>query len=147
MREMGFALSGLAGDRGVPPAGWLDAVVPMADRVGVIATVSTCSGTDVLAGEIRRRTGAVVEGMEGAAVGLTVSSVGSLLGDGGVGGVGGVVGVGEGGMGGVGFVEVRVVSNTTGDRDRQVWDIGRALGVLREVGPRVVSALLGVIDG
>jgi len=141
--EMGFALSGLPGDRALPGRAWLEALRPVADRVGVIATVSTCSGTDELAREIRRRTGGIVEGMEGASVGLTVASVSSLLMD--ADGAGG--GGGEGGRVGVGFAEVRVVSNTTGDRGRQVWDIGLGLRRLSEVGPAVAGALLGVVDG
>ncbi|TVQ81621.1 MAG: futalosine hydrolase [Phycisphaeraceae bacterium] len=81
-------------------------------RSGVIATVSTCSGTDVRAREVAERTGAVCEGMEGGAVGLSVRRI----------------------SGKVAFGEVRVVSNTTGDRARQRWDLRGALGVLERVG-------------
>lgn len=76
------------------------------DREAVIATVSTCSGRDELAIRVRRRTGAGVECMEGAAVMLTCHRMG------------------------VPAAEVRVISNTTGDRSEQVWDIGRSLEVL-----------------
>ncbi len=79
--------------------------------VGAIATVSECSGTDERAAEMVRRTGAVAEAMEGAAVGFTVRRVSRQ----------------------VRFLELRVISNTTGDRDRQVWDVRGALGVLSEV--------------
>ncbi len=41
---------------------------------GAVATVSTCSGTDALALEIERRTGAIAEAMEGGAVGVTARS-------------------------------------------------------------------------
>lgn len=78
---------------------------------GVIATVSTCSGTDGRAAVIRGRTGAICEAMEGAAVGLAARRCSSR----------------------VGFGEVRVISNTTGDRGRQVWDLRGALGVLERV--------------
>lgn len=82
-------------------------------RLGVkplrIATVSTCSGTDELATEMVRRTGASVEAMEGAAVGLVAYRRG------------------------VRFVEVRVISNTTGDRTRQKWDMPGSLARLGEV--------------
>ena len=71
--------------------------------VGVVATVSTCSGTDRHADETVRRTGAIAEAMEGAAVGLAAWRVGVPHG------------------------EIRVVSNTTGDRAHQVWDVPAAL--------------------
>jgi len=77
--------------------------------VGSVATVSTCSGTDALAQRVRRRTGALAEAMEGAAVALVGARVGVMAG------------------------EVRVISNTTGDRTRQVWELRRALGVLERV--------------
>ena len=76
---------------------------------GPVATVSTCSGTDALGAELRRRTGAVAEAMEGAGVA--------------------VVGARRGGGGG----EVRVVSNTTGERTRQVWKMKEALEGLSAV--------------
>jgi len=78
----------------------------VADALGVIATVSTCSGTDQLANEIKVRTGAVAEAMEGAAVSLACRAFGVPMG------------------------ELRAVSNTTGDRARQVWDVPRALASL-----------------
>ncbi len=70
---------------------------------GVIATVSTCSGTDELAAEVAARTGAIAEAMEGAAVALACRSFGVPMG------------------------ELRSVSNSTGDRSRQQWDIAGAL--------------------
>lgn len=73
-----------------------------------IATVSTCSGTDERALEVFRRTGAEVEAMEGAAVGLVAHRRG------------------------VSFAEVRVVSNTTGNRGEQIWDMAQSLRRLRE---------------
>lgn len=75
----------------------------LCDHTAAIATVSICSGADPLAMQIACRTGAWVEAMEGAAVGLVASRLG------------------------VPFVEIRVVSNRTGDRDRQGWDISLAL--------------------
>lgn len=79
-----------------------DVEVPGAKR-GVIATVSTCSGTDAHAREVVRRTGAIAEDMEGAAVGFTARRLGAAFG------------------------AVKVISNTTGDRARQKWDIKSAL--------------------
>lgn len=78
-------------------------------HVGPIATVSTCSGTDALAQQVARRTGAVAEAMEGAAACQVAA------------------------WHGVKFAEVRVLSNTTGDRLRQQWDIKRALETLARV--------------
>lgn len=87
----------------------LRALKPVSPKSGGIATVSTCSGTDALARTIRDRTGAVAECMEGAAVGLIAHRLG------------------------IPFGEVRIISNTTGDRGRQVWDLKRALEVLSRV--------------
>lgn len=69
------------------------------------ATVSTCSGTDTRARFVRDRTGAMIETMEGAAVGLVARRVAFD----------------------VPFVHLRVISNTTGDRKKQVWNLPRAL--------------------
>ncbi len=106
------------GNRAAVPARVLERLRPVADCCGPIATVSTCSGTDALARAIAERTGAVAEGMEGAAVAAVAARLG------------------------VPFGEVRVISNTTGDRARQVWDIKGALakltvviGALRAAGP------------
>lgn len=84
----------------------------MPDHVGPIATVSTCSGTDALALAIAQRTGAIAEAMEGAAIAHALARL-------------------HGGA--VRFAEVRVVSNTTGDRAKQVWDLKGALARLQQV--------------
>lgn len=84
-------------------------------RVGGIATVATCSGTDGSAEMVAERTGAVAEAMEGAAV---VHAAGLL---------------------GVGGIEIRTISNRTGDRDRQGWDLDAAIGALE----RVAAAMAG----
>lgn len=75
-----------------------------------IATVFTCSGTDARAAAIAGRTGARVEAMEGAAVLQAAARLG------------------------VAGLEVRAISNTTGDRDGQIWDVPAALAAL---GPAV----------
>jgi futalosine hydrolase len=82
-------------------------------RTGVIATVSTCSGTDARAAAIAQRTGAIAEAMEGAAVALAALRIG-----------------------GPGFpvLEVRAISNTTGDRPRQRWDLEAGFAGLRRIG-------------
>lgn len=77
---------------------------------GKIATVSTCSGTDARAAHIAQRTGCLAEGMEGAAVALVAARFG------------------------VPFGEVRAFSNTTGDRQRQNWQMPRALATLTRLG-------------
>ncbi len=101
--DMGFPL-GPFDDWGVrADAKLLDAFAGHVSVTAPIATVSTCSGTDALASSVIARTWAVAEAMEGAAVGHVASRLG------------------------VPFIELRVVSNTTGDRDRQVWSIGPAL--------------------
>ena len=75
----------------------------------VVATVSTCSGRDALAMRVRRRTGAAAEGMEGAAAMLACHHAG------------------------VPAAEIRIISNTTGDRESQTWDIGLAMTRLGEL--------------
>lgn len=89
-------------------------------KSGRIATVSTCSGTDALAVEVARRTRAAVEAMEGAAVGLVAATHD------------------------VPFAEVRVISNTTGDRTRQEWDMPGSLARLGEVFRQVCVLASGV---
>lgn len=110
---LGFAPGDTDGMAMPCDAGVVDALGPVADVVARVATVSTCSGTDALAREIERRTGAVAEAMEGAAVVLVCRRLGLPAG------------------------ELRVVSNTTGDRGSQVWDLAGALGVLSRVIGRI----------
>jgi futalosine hydrolase len=108
---------------GFPQGGYPDPAVPVhapwtemlrtLGSVARIATVSTCSGTDALASEIARRTRAGAEAMEGAAVGHVAHRLG------------------------VPFAEVRVISNSTGDRRKQVWDLKAALRVLSDVAARL----------
>lgn len=75
-------------------------------RIGPIATVATCSGTSAAAAEVARRTGALAEAMEGAAV---VHAARRLK---------------------VPAIELRTISNTTGDRSAQQWDLARGLEAL-----------------
>jgi futalosine hydrolase len=82
-----------------------------------IATVATCSGTDALANEIASRTHCVAEAMEGAAV---VHAARLLE---------------------VPAIEIRVISNTTGDRGLQKWDREAALRSLAEAMPSVLDRL------
>jgi futalosine hydrolase len=117
MSKLGFAPMPGAGEAMAVDAAMLEALGLLADASGPIATVSTCSGTDALAGEIVRRTGAIAEAMEGAAVGLVAHRLG------------------------VAFGELRVVSNTTGSRTRQVWDLKGAMARLSDVASRLPGAL------
>ena len=109
-RSLGFPLYQGDDGEGLPPdLAIRDRVLPLLDGERVVATVSTCSGRDELAERVRRRTGASAECMEGASVLLACLHAG------------------------VPAAEVRVVSNTTGDRESQAWDIGRSLARLGEV--------------
>jgi futalosine hydrolase len=74
-----------------------------AAAIGGIATVSTCSGTDARARAVAERTGAIAEAMEGAAIAHVAVRLGVLA------------------------AEIRVISNTTGDRAAQVWDLRGSL--------------------
>ena len=73
--------------------------------------------------EVARRTRAVAEAMEGAAVGFTARRLGLATGS------------------APAFAELRVISNTTGDRSRQVWDLPRALSRLEQLGSQLLAAL------
>lgn len=82
-----------------------------ADAAGPIATVSTCSGTNGAAAAVAKRTGAIAEAMEGAAIAHALARMDV----------------------GVGFAELRTVSNFTGDRASQAWDLDGALARLTQV--------------
>jgi futalosine hydrolase len=108
-----FAGDGIAADAAVTSAladGISRAGIPL--MRGTIATVSLCSGTNVLAECTAIRAGAIAEAMEGAAIGHAVRRLFGAA---------------------MGFAELRVVSNTTGDRDRQQWDIAGACQRLSKV--------------
>lgn len=118
--EMGFSVTG-SGDVFAPDARLAGALGGIVDSHKPIATVSTCSGTDGSALAVRSRLGADesggVEAMEGAAVGLVASVVG------------------------VPFAEIRVISNTSGDRSAQRWDLDGALARLERVSERLAERL------
>jgi len=110
---------GAAGDRmGVAPdAALAGALAGATDGAGVIATVSSCSGTDERARALAARTGAAAEAMEGAAVGTAAANLAWAL-----------------DVPAAAFCEVRVISNTTGSRGSQRWDLRGALGRLGALG-------------
>ncbi len=117
MQALGFPLGDFEGNRVPADPDLLARLTPLG-RVGAIATVATCSGCDRLAQEIVRRTGAIAEAMEGAAVLHAARRLG------------------------VPAIEVRSISNTTGDRARQRWEIAKAFGSLRAAWPQVVAAAM-----
>lgn len=119
----------------VPDARVLDPLATLADHTGPIATVSTCSGTDAAALELAQRTGAIAEAMEGAAVGLAARLVGEPR-----------PGEPERPAHRPAFAELRVISNTTGDRDRQRWDLEGALRRLAAVTAEAAARLLQTPD-
>lgn len=114
----------LADDGAATPAGFTDlaamglaaigpfAMAPtasrwLAERLHVAqvdgATVSTCSGTDALSAALAVRTAAAVESMEGAAAAFVCAQFGVPL------------------------VQLRAISNLTGDRERGGWDLRGAV--------------------
>jgi futalosine hydrolase len=106
---MGFPLGAFEGSAVPVDPRLLGVIRPLAKAAGPVATVSTCSGQNALAATVRERTGALAEAMEGAAVGLVAHRLGAP------------------------FAELRVVSNTTGDRPGQTWDLKGALARLEAV--------------
>lgn len=74
-----------------------------------IATVARCSGTDAAARSVIAQTDAVAEAMEGAAVVMAAQRFN------------------------IPAAEVRVISNTCGDREHQQWDLSAALQRLDSV--------------
>ncbi|MCH9680165.1 MAG: futalosine hydrolase [Deltaproteobacteria bacterium] len=82
------------------------------------ATVSTCSGTDHQA-ELSRAAcpQALVETMEGAAVGTVCDALG------------------------IAWAQLRVISNRTGDREAAGWDLDGALACLHPMVHRLLTAL------
>jgi len=121
MTTLGFPLGDFEGNRVPADVALLETLRDAAgiDAVGPIATVATCSGTDRRAADLARRTGAIAEAMEGAAV-LHAAR-----------------------RRGVPAIEVRAISNTTGDRPRQRWSLPAAFGTLRERWPGLVAAMRG----
>lgn len=114
MRVLGFSLGDFEGNR-VPVDGALLVAFRALGSACAIATVATCSGTDAAALSVRTRTGAMAEAMEGAAVVHAARRVG------------------------VPALEIRSISNTTGDRATQRWDIAAAFTALQRVGDALVN--------
>ncbi|MHC4990418.1 MAG: phosphorylase family protein, partial [Planctomycetota bacterium] len=115
---MGLSLGDFEGNTVPVDDTLLDRLAERFETIGPIATVATCSGTDEAAHEVTRRTGALAEAMEGAAVVHAARRLRTPA------------------------IELRVVSNTTGDRERQQWDLAAALRELTTVSERAILALL-----
>jgi futalosine hydrolase len=116
---IGLALGDFPGNDVPVDAQLLRVLAAVFPTRGPIATVATCSGTDEAAAEVVRRTGAVAEAMEGAAVVHAARRLATPA------------------------IELRVISNTTGDRRRQQWDLRGALDALGPAVARAVPALRG----
>ncbi|MCW5774904.1 MAG: futalosine hydrolase [Phycisphaeraceae bacterium] len=100
--QLGFPPSELTGMEFPADPSLLSALGALGSVLSPIATVSTCSGTDALAADLARRTGAAAEAMEGAAVALVAHRLR------------------------IPFAELRAISNTTGNRGTQHWDLPTA---------------------
>lgn len=79
------------------------------------ATVSTCSGTDELSLALGRRTGAQVETMEGAVIGLVCRHFGAR------------------------WTQLRCVSNRTGNRSASGWDLRGSIARLHDAVRRLAA--------
>ncbi len=79
------------------------------------------------------RTAAAGEAMEGAAIGHIIARHNAMRVS------GASQGNGSSSMPLARFAELRVVSNTTGDRARQTWDIPKAAARLQELVARMLS--------
>lgn len=113
---MGFSLGKFDGND-VPVDTWMLKQLSGIGHVGSVATVATCSGTNEQAQLVQERTGCLCEGMEGAAVVHAALLVNAPA------------------------IEIRVISNTTGDRDSQEWDLPLALKNLGETIETAITAL------
>lgn len=116
MSAMGLSLGNFEGNT-VPVDERLLEKLSEVFPIGPIATVATCSGTDAAAREVVRRTSALAEAMEGAAV---VHAARRLR---------------------VPAIELRVISNMTGDRARQTWDLERGIEALGAAVSRAIQTL------
>jgi futalosine hydrolase len=116
MKAMGFSLGDFSGNT-VPVDSTLLGRLGAIGVTGSIATVATCSGTDEQAALVADRTCCLCEAMEGAAVVHAARLAGLLA------------------------IEIRAISNTTGNRDAQQWNLGLALDNLGTAVNTAISAL------
>ena len=118
IEQMGFSLGNFSGNA-VPVHPWMLERLTAIGIVAPIATVATCSGTDARAAMVQKRTNCVCEAMEGAAVIHAAHRVGAPA------------------------IEIRSISNTTGDRDSQEWNIEFALQNLGDAVRKSINVLWG----
>lgn len=97
----------------------LELLASITDTTGPIATVSWCSGDDGCAKGVVQRTNAIAEAMEGASCALAAKRAHPDIRTG----------------------ELRVISNTTGNRDTQRWDLDGALSNLTDVLGRIIASI------
>jgi futalosine hydrolase len=114
--QMGFSLGNFSGNR-VPVDSWMLERLSPLGAVGAIATVATCSGSDAQAQLVAGRTDALCESMEGAAVVHAANRLSAPA------------------------IEIRVISNNTGNRETQDWNLELALKQLGETVHKAVNAL------
>jgi futalosine hydrolase len=113
--ELGFGSAVHAADERL--TGFLRAALPGA-LAGSVLTVSTVTGTAARAAELRERwPDAVAETMEGAGVAAAAR------------------------LCGVAYAELRAISNPVGPRDRESWQIGKALTALSEAAAAIGASL------
>lgn len=112
MASVGFPIVGAKGERLSAAPEALRAASQLCGHQADVATVSTCSGTNDSAAACAAQTGAGLEDMETAAVALACDRAG------------------------VPWCGVRAISNTTGDREAQIWRVAEAFAALeRVIGP------------
>ncbi len=116
MAALGFSLGDFDGNI-VPVDERALALLDAHFTVGRIATVATCSGANAAAQRVADRTGAVAEAMEGAAVVHAARRLQTRA------------------------IEVRAISNTTGDRDAQQWNLAGALVSLGRAMRQIIRTL------
>tara|TARA_X000000368_G_scaffold211391_1_gene167070 strand:+ start:1623 stop:2261 length:639 start_codon:yes stop_codon:yes gene_type:complete len=115
--EMGFTLGSFKGNR-VPSDNWMCERLSQLGKVAPIATVATCSGTNAQAELVAKRTQAVCEAMEGAAVLHAAKRLG------------------------IPGLELRVISNSTGNRETQDWNMKLAIHNLGDIVNQAIDCIL-----
>ncbi|MBT4531024.1 MAG: futalosine hydrolase [Phycisphaerae bacterium] len=118
IEQMGFSLGPFNGNR-IQTDKWMCERLAHLGTVAPIATVATCSGTDEHAELVATRTGCACEAMEGAAVVHTALRIGAPA------------------------IEIRAISNTTGNREEQEWDLKVALHNLGTTVNNAITCLWG----
>ena len=116
MKQMGFPLGDFDGND-VPVDTWMLEQLSTIGTVAPIATVATCSGTDEQATLVVSRTNCVCEAMEGAAVVHAARRVGAPA------------------------IEIRSISNTTGNRNSQEWNLDLAISNLGKSVTEAITCL------